>query len=471
MLENLERNKGCTNFRTTQHSKGTPTVPSGTPGPSHRSHPTVYYGWIIVAVGFVTLGAAFGVWYSFSVFLLAIIKEFGWSRAAASSIFSIFVFSQAVMNLLTGHLQDRFGPRIVIPAGAIILALALGFTSRANSLTYYAVTYGLFAGIGVSLIGFASHAAFIPKWFEKQRGLAVGIAMSGIGLGMLLIIPAVEMAISRFGWRTTYMGLAGFILLLVGPLNLLFARRNPAALGLRPDGDIPGREPVAKTNSRRIKVIDTAWAQNDWTIAKALGTSRFWFLAFAFFFLAFAYQGTLLHAVSAMVDQGLESETAAYFFGILGVAGSFGKIVLGYLSDIYGRERINTLGVVLASTGILCLANSGIAPNILPLLFALFFGLGYGAAAPLLPSLCADIFQGNSFGLIFATIAVGGGTGGALGPLLAGHLYDMSGSYTTPLSMFIGSLATSCTMVWLAAPSKVRRLVRQQYRPSIGTTD
>jgi MFS family permease len=134
--------------------------------------------------------------------------------------------------------------------------------------------------------------------------------------------------------------------------------------------------------------------------------------------------------------------------------------VLGYLSDLFGRERINTLGVGMAIVGILCLMHVSVAPSVLPLPFALMFGLGYGAAAPLLPSLSADIFQGSSFGLIFAMIAIGGGAGGASGAFMAGLLYDVSGSYDIPLTVFLASLCMSCTLIWLASPSKVRRLVK-----------
>lgn len=422
--------------------------------------PLFYYGWVIVGVGFVTLGAAFGVWYSFSVFILAIINEFGWSRAATSSIFSAFMFSQALMNLATGHLQDRFGPRIIIPMGTVVLAGALALTSRSQSLWHFTIAYGILAGTGVSLIGFASHSAFMPKWFERKRGLAIGITMSGIGFGMLLLIPLVEHWISAFGWRTAYLILAALILLLLGPLNLILSRRSPQSLNLQPDGDAGEDDRSRPKPAMRLTVVDTAWAAEAWTLQKAMRTRRFWLLFLAFFCLAFADQGTLLHSVSVMVDHGLARETAAYYFGILGIAGSAGKIVMGYLSDVIGRERTNTLGIALAVTGIYCLMHAGGAPGILPLLFALFFGLGYGAVAPLLPSVCADIFLGNSFGLIFATIAVGGGVGGAVGAYMAGFLRDVSGTYTTPLTVFIGFLFVACALIWLAAPRKVRRMVK-----------
>jgi MFS family permease len=428
-------------------------------GKTSQRKPTFYYGWIMIAVGFVNLGIAFGVWYSFSVFILSIIKEFGWSRAAASSIFSVFIFSQALMNLLSGHLQDRFGPRVVIPMGAVLLSLSLVLTSQSKMLWHFCLTYGVLAGAGISLLGFASHAAFIPKWFERKRGLAVGIAMSGIGFGMFFLIPLVEKSISLYGWRMTYLFLAALVLFLITPMNIIFSRRSPEAIGQMPDGDDSKGTKKTK-HSMSVKIVNESWTQESWTLKKAIRTKRFWYLAFAFYFIAFTYQGTLLHSVSAMVDFGLKRENAAYFFGILGVMGSVGKIVLGYLSDLYSRERVNTLGAILAVVGILSLIHINNAPGIFPFLFAIFFGLGYGAAAPLLPSVCADIFIGKSFGLIFAMIAIGGGAGGATGSYMAGLLRDLSGTYFVPFIVFIFTLLASCILIWLASPSKIRIMVK-----------
>jgi MFS family permease len=315
----------------------------------------------------VTFSAAFGLWYSFSVFFLAIVNEFGWSRGSASSIFSIFLLCHALAGLLCGYLQDRFGPRIVIPLGTIILAIALGLTSQANSLWQFIIAYGVLAGSSISLLGFTSHSAFLPNWFERKRGLAVGITTSGIGFGMLLLVPMVEKSISAFGWRTTYILLAVVILLFVGPLNAIFSRRRPEDLNLRPDGDAPGNRVGLSQPSMMMKIMDADWAKENWTLRKAIHTRRFWLLLATFFCLSYAYQGTLLHSISAMVDAGLARTTAAYYFAILGITGSAGKILFGYFSDRIGRERANTVGVTTAALGILCLIGSTSVQGPLPL--------------------------------------------------------------------------------------------------------
>lgn len=423
-------------------------------------HPSFFYGWVIVAIGFITLAVAFGVWYSYSIFFIVIIEEFEWSRAEASSVFSVFIFCHSVMGILTGYLQDRFGPRVVIPIGSLILALSLVLTSKAMYLWHFILAYGILAGTGVSLIGFISHSSFIPKWFVRKRGLAVGITMSGIGFGMLFLVPLVESLITDFGWRTTYLFLAGAVLLLVGPLNLIFTRRSPEELNLQPDGGVSGDIIDKPSSSVTVKIIDPVWAAREWTLLKAICTKRFWLLIAAFFFISYAYQGTLLHSVSAMVDAGLNRDTASYYFGILGIAGSGGKILFGYLSDLYGREKISSLGGIIAALGIISLMSITLLDGLMPVLFAFLFGLGYGAAAPLLPSVGADIFMGSSFGLIFAMIGIGGGIGGSVGSYVAGLLRDMSGSYSVPLTFCCISLFLSCILIWVVRPGKVRRVIR-----------
>ena len=422
--------------------------------------PVVFYGWVVIGIGFITLGIAFGIWYSFSVFFLTIIKDLGWSRGLGSSIFSVFLLSHALTGPLTGYLQDRFGPRIVIPFGASILALTLIVTSQSMRLWHFYLAYGVFGGASVSLLGFTSHAAFLPNWFERKRGLAVGIASAGIGFGMLFIVPLVEKSIAAFGWRTTYVLLAGIVFFLVGPLNLIFSRQSPQDLNLRPDGDSISEKDQPMPSSMIMKIVDQDWATTDWTIRKASRTHRLWVLFAAFFCMAYAYQGTLLHAISAMVDVGLTRENAAFYFGILGIAGSGGKILFGYLSDRLGRERANTLGNITAVAGILSLIGSAFFLGPLPMIFALFFGLGYGAAAPLLPSIAADIFMGRSFGLIFAVVGMGGGAGGAVGSFLSGVLRDTTGTYSIPLIMCLVSLTLSCLFIWIVGPRKIRRMIR-----------
>lgn len=437
-----------------------------TPTATKAARPLLYYGWIVVGVAFVTLGITFGVWYSFSVFFLTIIKDLGWSSGQGSSIFSVFLLCHAFAGLLAGHLQDRLGPRVVIPCGACLLALALILTSRSTRLWHFYLAYGLLAGTSVSLLGFISHAAFLPKWFDRRRGLAVGLAMSGIGFGMLLLVPLAERSIAAFGWRSAYVLMALAVVAVIAPLNLAAARRHPGTLY---SAKAEGRAPNARRRpAMGVEIVDPIWANRDWTLPQALRTRRLWFLLAAFFFQSYAYQGALLHAVAAMLDAGLSRNKAAVLFGFLGLAGSAGKVLFGYLSDRLGREVTSTLGIGTALVGIVCLIFAAVAPGPLPILFALFFGLGYGAAAPLFPAISADIFIGRSFGLIFAVICIGSGFGGATGSFLSGVLRDAGGAYSLPLTLCGFSLLLSSLCIWAAGPRKIRRMVIE--RPSAAET-
>ncbi len=442
-----------------------------------------YYGWVIVATSFLTLGIAFGVWYSFSVLYIAIIKDFGWQRATTAGIFSLFTISHYLCAFLTGWLIDRFGPRLVIPFGALWLAISLTLLTHARNLWDFYLIYGILAAIGVSLIGFVPHATFLPRWFSKRRGLAIGLAMAGVGVGMLTIPPLMQYLISQYGWRYAYQILAIIVLFAI-PINLFFQRRDPAQIGLQVDNtkniknvkinadrnsfaDETGRaKPAKKLTAPNMPaeklpvadsiIIDQKWAATDWTSRQALKTGRFWYLAAGFFFGPFAIQGVLLHAVAGLVDGGMSAEKAAAAFGFLGICGSVGKITLGFFGDRWNRETANTIGMLSATIGVSALAAMKLQPHLLPWIFAIGFGFGYGAVAPLFPSIAADIFQGEHFGRIFGLLSLNLGFGGAAGAWFAGFIFDQSGSYATAFIVDIIVLWLSCSCFWLAAPRKIR---------------
>jgi MFS family permease len=209
-----------------------------------------------------------------------------------------------------------------------------------------------------------------------------------------------------------------------------------------------------------MKVVDIQWSRVDWTLKKAVRTRRFWYLMTGFFFGSFVYQGTLLHGVSALVDSGLSWAAAAEYFGILGLTGAVGKIFFGFLSDRFERERINNLAGLVTALGLGCLMMVGWFKGPMPLFFALLFGLGYGAAAPLFPSVSADVFLGKAFGLIFGVMYIGGGLGGAMGSFLLGWTHDQAGTYSLSLFFSLISIFLSCLFIRLAAPSKVRKMVK-----------
>jgi len=416
-----------------------------------------FYGWVIVGLSFVNLGIIFGIWYSFSVFFIPILEEFGWSRAATAGVFSCFMLVHSGSAVIIGSFLDRFGARIVIPLGACIVALGLFASSRIHALWQFYLWYGVLTPVGVCAIGFIAHGIILPKWFNKKRGLAIGIAMAGIGLGMQILVPAAQFTITHLGWRIAYCVLAGFILITVLPLNIFLQRNSPQEIGQNPDGASSGEMADTLPKEAGQPEAPRTCPPRIWTIHECLRSKQFWFLFSAFFFTPLAVQGTLIHQVAGVVDKGFSAAQGAFFFGLAGMAGSVGKIFFGWLSDRIGREIAFGTGLGCAFLGILSLMM--LQPEYPYLLYgyAILFGLGYGSIAPIIPSRAADLFLGPHFGRILGVLSIGGGIGGALGVWLSGKIYDITASYNTSFMISLISLVLAVILFRLAGTPVVHK--------------
>jgi MFS family permease len=417
-----------------------------------------FYGWTIVSISLVTLAIGFGIWYSFSVFFVAILKEFGWDRASTAGVFSLFMLVHSGVAFFIGSLHDRFGPRKVIPLGSLLIVLGLLASSRIGSLWQLYLSFGVITAIGICTIGFVSQSILLPNWFLKKRGLALGIAMAGIGIGMQVFVPLTQYIISSWGWRAAYCLLAATVICIVIPLNAMFQRRNPQEIGALPDGEkMPmGHKDTLEQSTSQLSVTQDHPVQ--WTLASSLRTRQFWFLFLTYFFIPMAVQGVLIHQVAHVVDKGFSAARGAFFFGLAGIVGSVGKILFGHLSDRIGRDRAFTIGMGCAFLGVLSLMGLRTDHGWLLYGYAVFFGLGYGSIAPIFPSRAADLFQGAHFGRIYGFIAIPGGLGGATGTWLSGKIFDLTASYKIA---FLGVLAVFVLIVvlfWLTSPDTPEKL-------------
>ena len=406
----------------------------------------VYYGWVIVAVSFVNLAVVFGIWYSFSVFFVAILKEFGWSRAATAGVFSCFMMVHSLSAVVIGGYIDRLGPRLVFPAASCIVALGLFLSSRLHSLWEFYLWYGILTSIGVCAIGFIAHGIVLPKWFNRKRGLAIGIAMAGVGIGMQLLVPATQFMISTLGWRSAYCMLALIILVLLFPLNALLQRKDPEEIGQVPDGASAGDHAESGSTGK----ADLFQQPIAGTIGEAVRTRSFWFLSLTFFFTPMAVQGTLIHQVAGVVDKGFSAAQGAFIFGLAGIMGSGGKILFGYLSDKIGREKAFGLGLGCAFFGVFSLLLLQPGRDTLLYAYALLFGLGYGSVAAIFPARAADLFLGPHFGKILGILSLAGGLGGAFGVWVSGKIFDMTASYSMSFLISLTAMILGITLFWLA---------------------
>ena len=413
----------------------------------------IFYGWIIVAVVFVTMGVGVNARTAFSLLFPPILAEFGWERGVTAGAFSFGFLVSAALSPSLGRLMDRRGPRVVIELGVLLIGTGLLLATQVTRPWHLYATLGVMVGGGSVCLGYTGQSLFLPDWFVRRRGLAMSLAFSGVGVGSMIILPWSQALIGRSGWRAACWALGLLVLLLLVPLNLLL-RRRPQDLGLEPDGD---RAAAGAAAARPSNVVDAAWAAVDWTLARASRTARFWWIASGYFLGLFAWYAVQVHQTKYLIEIGFTPGDAAWALGFVSLAGIPGQIALGWLSDRIGREwvwTVGALGFAICYATLLLLAAS---PT-MPLLYVMVIAqgmLGYGLTS-VVGAIPAEIFQGRHYGSIFGTLMLSSIAGGAVGPWLTGVLYDRTGSYTLPFWIAIGCSMVSAVTIWLAAPRKVR---------------
>jgi MFS family permease len=413
-----------------------------------------FFGWIIIAVAFVTVALGVTARTAFSLMFPPIVDEFGWDRGLAAGAFSFGFLLSALASPVVGRLVDTRGPRFVIEGGVLITAAGLiGATWIAAPWQLYA-TLGLLVGIGANCISYSVHSQFLPNWFVARRALAIGIAFSGVGVGGMLILPWLQALILHDGWRTACGTLGVITLVVLLPINLLVAK-SPQQLGLLPDGE--RHTPAGGAKKRPSNVVDADWAAIEWTVPRAVRTPRFWWLVVGFFCGGWIWYAVQVHQTKYLVEIGFDPMLAAWSLGIVAMAGIPGQIVLGALSDRIGREVVWTLsctGFAICYATLLLLAATPSQP--LLWLMVLSQGLlGYAFTAMMGP-IVAEIFEGPRFGSIFSLVMVALIGGGAAGPFVTGLLHDWTGTYTIAFGLGLALSIVCAITVWIAAPRKVR---------------
>jgi MFS family permease len=413
-----------------------------------------FFGWVIIAVAFVTMALSVTARTAFSLMFPPIVDEFGWDRGLAAGAFSFGFLVSAAVSPVLGRIIDRRGPRFVIEVGTVITAAGLaGATLIAAPWQLYA-TLGLLVGIGANCMSYSVHSQFLPNWFVRNRALAIGIAFSGVGVGAILILPWLQALILTEGWRAACWKLGLITLVVLMPINLLVAK-SPESLGLLPDGE--RHLPDGTARKRPSNIVDAEWAATDWTVPRAIRTARFWWLAVGFFGGGWAWYAVQIHQTKYLVEIGFDPMLAAWSLGVVAMAGIPGQIVLGALSDRFGREIVWTLsclGFAICYVALLLLA----ADPSQPLLWLMVLSqglLGY-AFASIMGPIVAEIFEGARFGSIFSLLMVALIGGGAAGPFFTGVLHDVTGTYTIAFALGVFFSILCAVAIWIAAPRKVR---------------
>ncbi len=414
----------------------------------------IFYGWIIVLICFLSLSLIFGVRLSFSLFFEELTRsaEFGWTRGNTAGVFSISMLVFALFSAPSGWLLDRLGPRRLFSLGLLIVASGLLLTSRMHSLGEFYLFYGVWTGIGVTMLGLTMYAATISTWFgrEGRRGLAIGIAFSGSGIGVLVLAPVLERVITLYGWRQGYLLLTALIALVALPLVWIFMWDNPRALGLLPDG-----ESATAVNASPANTTPSP-GPTAWTWQQAARTARFWFLMLSGLMSLFTLRMVTVHQVAYMVDQGVPRLLAALVVGIAGLVTALAFIAFGGLSDRIGRKRAFYLGGAahLIALALLIRIRPEIPPPYL-FAYAVFWGLGEGSRSSLLTALASDAFPGPALGAIVGTLGAFFALGAGLGSWLGGFIYDWLHTYRP--AFVLAFVATLLAMAGVYLQDRGRR--------------
>lgn len=419
-----------------------------------------YYGWVIVAVTFVTMAIGVNARTSFSLFFPPIVSEFGWDRGVTAGAFSFGFLVSAIMSPLMGKLMDRGGPRAVMELGTVLMGAGLLLAPLTTQPWHLYTTIGMLVGAGSVCLGYSGQSLFLPNWFSRKRGLAIGVAFAGVGIGSVTVLPWVQHMIEATGWRTACTAVGLVVLSVLVPINLLL-RKRPQDMGLLPDGDAAPHASAQPVSN----IVDPVWAGTDWTLSRAIRTTRFWWLALGLFGGLYTWYAVQVHQTKYLLDIGFSPGTAAWALGMVSLFGVPGQIFLGHLSDRIGREWIWTVsgsGFAICFAALMALQY---APS-LALVYVMVISqglLGYGVTS-IMGAVVLEIFQGDHFGSIFGTLMLAALAGGAAGPLVTGLLHDHYGTYTVAFALGIAVSALASAAIWLAAPRKVRVVAGRLHR-------
>ena len=376
--------------------------------------------WVVVWATFVCLAVIFGVSYSFAAFFESFAEEFSAQRADVSWIFGLCGLVYFVLGALGGMLADRWGPRLVCMAGMGFMALGLFLTSLAQNLSTVYLSYGLLVGLGIAFV-YTPSIASVQPWFTKRRGLASGIASSGVGAGTLTVPVLVSYLLGSVDWRSALQMMALGVLML-GLTASFLLERAPSIPGHQ-GGQLSGL-----TLSEALKTASFRWLY--------LGT----LLGAPVMFIPFA------HISAAARDAGVADAQAVGLVGLIGIGSLVGRFAIGWLADRLGR--VKTLMLMQCLMGMSYLIWAGAEEWWIFALFALWFGLSYGSIVSLLPAICMDLFGGRAVSAVIGTLYTGAALGNLLGPVLAGQVFDVTQSYALVIWITLGISALATYSCW-----------------------
>jgi MFS family permease len=397
----------------------------------------LYYGYGILAACFFIMTMVSGAQASFGVFFKPMISEFGWTRASTALPFSLNLILSGVFGIFAGRLSDRLGPRVVVAVGGIIMGAGYILMSRITNLSGLYLTYGFLVALGSSAM-YVPLVSMVTRWFPHRRGLMVGIGISGIGFGIGVVPTIASQIMISHDWRES--------LLLVGAVSAVLIAVLAQILKPQPD---PQLLDDAGKGKKSLPLPDIGIPFN-----QALKTRQFWMIFTSWLLYGFFYQVGAVHAVPYATDIGMSALAATSLLTIIGLVGIAGRSTLGYTGDKFSNKATLAVGFILMAAAFIGLAvfrNVGMLYG-----YAIIYGMFSGVGV-VLASINAEHFGLQSLGAITRAIVFGNNLGGAIGPALAGYIYDKQDSYRLAFILCgLAGIAAGIT-IWSLKPTSKQK--------------
>ena len=384
-------------------------------GPSSTSK--FLYGYVIAASCFVIQAVGIGTYFSYGVLFNPLISEFGWSRASIAGASSVAFLLMGFLGIGVGRINDRIGPRQLMTVTGIFFGLGYLLMSRLDAIWQLYLFFGIVFGIGLSSIDVIALTT-IARWFVRRRGFMTGIVKVGTGAGQMTIPFLVTILIIRYGWRQACVMVGAAVLLILVSVAQLM-RRDPSLMGLSPDGDAQG-------------AADSSFsAAEGLSLREALRTGQFWTLCGAFLAIVFCLMIVMVHIVPFAHDIGVSPTGAAGVMSAIGGVSMAGRFICGLTIDRIGCKRVMRFCFILLIAALLWLL---VAKALWMLfIFAAIYGLAHGGFFTTFSPVVAELFGIKSHGALFGIAMFSGTLGGAIGPFLAGYIFDITAGYAVAI--------------------------------------
>ena len=398
----------------------------------------LFYGWVVAVAGAGVLLFASNFQYTFGVFIKPLVDRFGWTRVAISGSVTGRSIASALASPVVGTLSDRYGPRKIILTGVFLVGLSYLLASRITSLWQLYLFLSVLVGAGMAVLPITI-VATVTRWFGSKAAFANGIVMSGFGFAQMILPPVATYLILQYGWGACFviLGIAAWVL---ASASAYFIKRPPPHMA---------EQLLAKSaeESNSETGATPAHVENDYTLSAALHTKSLWIMFAITLVAAVCYQMIVVHIVVAAIDTGITPDVAAIILTLSGVTNTLGRLMLGAVASKIGNRLVLSVCLAIQVPALYFLGTAMELPVFY--IAAMVHGFAYGGIIPLMPTLAATFFGTKSVGSIFSLINVAYQAGMALGPLLAGFIFDATGNYY--MAFLSTAIATAIVFVFSLA--------------------